>query len=129
MNGGCQADKDPESASRSCAFNSASVSDETRLTAGSVINVGANAAMRAHATQIAVDGPFFALSNNVGMEMLGIEYFRSPRDSRLFYIHSIWVDEALFQVHANLPHTVRFLEQVEAAIDHPLEVTRLLPLE
>jgi N-acetyl-1-D-myo-inositol-2-amino-2-deoxy-alpha-D-glucopyranoside deacetylase len=35
-----------------------------------------DAAMRAHATQIAVDGPFFALSNNVGMEMLGIEYFK-----------------------------------------------------
>jgi N-acetyl-1-D-myo-inositol-2-amino-2-deoxy-alpha-D-glucopyranoside deacetylase len=35
-----------------------------------------DAAMRAHATQIAVDGPFFALSNNVGMEMLGVEYFK-----------------------------------------------------
>jgi N-acetyl-1-D-myo-inositol-2-amino-2-deoxy-alpha-D-glucopyranoside deacetylase len=33
-------------------------------------------AMRAHATQIAVDGPFFALSNNLGLEILGIEYFR-----------------------------------------------------
>jgi N-acetyl-1-D-myo-inositol-2-amino-2-deoxy-alpha-D-glucopyranoside deacetylase len=32
-------------------------------------------AMRAHATQIAVDGPFFALSNNLGLEILGIEYF------------------------------------------------------
>jgi N-acetyl-1-D-myo-inositol-2-amino-2-deoxy-alpha-D-glucopyranoside deacetylase len=40
-----------------------------------------DAAMRAHATQIAVDGPFFALSNNVGMEMLGIEYFRIVRGS------------------------------------------------
>jgi N-acetyl-1-D-myo-inositol-2-amino-2-deoxy-alpha-D-glucopyranoside deacetylase len=38
-----------------------------------------DAAMRAHATQIAVDGPFFALSNNVGMELLGIEYFRIAR--------------------------------------------------
>jgi N-acetyl-1-D-myo-inositol-2-amino-2-deoxy-alpha-D-glucopyranoside deacetylase len=34
------------------------------------------AAMRAHATQIAVDGPFFALSNNVGNEAWGIESFR-----------------------------------------------------
>ncbi len=33
-------------------------------------------AMRAHATQIAVDGPFFALSNNVGLELMGIEYYR-----------------------------------------------------
>ncbi|HEX4303118.1 MAG TPA: putative quinol monooxygenase [Rhizomicrobium sp.] len=60
---------------------------------------------------------------------LGIEYFRALRDPRLFYIHSRWVDEALFQVHANLPHTVRFLERVEAAIDHELEVTRVRPLE
>jgi N-acetyl-1-D-myo-inositol-2-amino-2-deoxy-alpha-D-glucopyranoside deacetylase len=34
------------------------------------------AAMRAHATQIAIDGPFFALSNNVGNEAWGIESFR-----------------------------------------------------
>jgi N-acetyl-1-D-myo-inositol-2-amino-2-deoxy-alpha-D-glucopyranoside deacetylase len=34
------------------------------------------AALRAHATQIAVDGPFFALSNNVGNEVWGTEFFR-----------------------------------------------------
>jgi N-acetyl-1-D-myo-inositol-2-amino-2-deoxy-alpha-D-glucopyranoside deacetylase len=34
------------------------------------------AAMRAHATQIAVDGPFFALSNNVGQQVWGSEFFR-----------------------------------------------------
>ncbi len=33
-------------------------------------------AMRAHATQIAVDGPFFALSNNVGNHVWGIESYR-----------------------------------------------------
>jgi N-acetyl-1-D-myo-inositol-2-amino-2-deoxy-alpha-D-glucopyranoside deacetylase len=33
-------------------------------------------AMRAHATQIAVDGPFFALSNNMGNEAWGIECYR-----------------------------------------------------
>jgi N-acetyl-1-D-myo-inositol-2-amino-2-deoxy-alpha-D-glucopyranoside deacetylase len=38
-----------------------------------------DAAMRAHATQISVDGPFFALSNNIGLEMLGIEYYRIAR--------------------------------------------------
>ena len=36
---------------------------------------GKMAAMRAHATQIAVDGPFFALSNGVGHQAMGIEYF------------------------------------------------------
>ncbi len=33
-------------------------------------------AMRAHATQIAVDGPFFALSDNLGNRVWGTEYFR-----------------------------------------------------
>jgi N-acetyl-1-D-myo-inositol-2-amino-2-deoxy-alpha-D-glucopyranoside deacetylase len=33
------------------------------------------AAMRAHATQISVNGPFFALSNNIGQLALGSEYF------------------------------------------------------
>lgn len=32
-------------------------------------------AMRAHATQIAVDGPFFALSNNLGLQVWGHEYY------------------------------------------------------
>lgn len=32
-------------------------------------------AMRAHATQIAVDGPFFALSNNLGLQVWGSEFY------------------------------------------------------
>jgi N-acetyl-1-D-myo-inositol-2-amino-2-deoxy-alpha-D-glucopyranoside deacetylase len=32
-------------------------------------------AMKAHATQIAVDGPFFALSNNLGLQIWGNEYY------------------------------------------------------
>ncbi|HZC25707.1 MAG TPA: N-acetyl-1-D-myo-inositol-2-amino-2-deoxy-alpha-D-glucopyranoside deacetylase [Actinopolymorphaceae bacterium] len=36
-------------------------------------------AMRAHATQIAVDGPFFALSNNLGNQVWGVECFRLAR--------------------------------------------------
>ncbi|MEO5853948.1 MAG: N-acetyl-1-D-myo-inositol-2-amino-2-deoxy-alpha-D-glucopyranoside deacetylase [Nocardioides sp.] len=34
------------------------------------------AAMRAHATQITVDGPFFALSNNVGDSIWATEFYR-----------------------------------------------------
>jgi N-acetyl-1-D-myo-inositol-2-amino-2-deoxy-alpha-D-glucopyranoside deacetylase len=41
-----------------------------------------DAAMRAHPTQILVDGPFFALSNNLGQEVLGIEYYRLVRGER-----------------------------------------------
>src|SRR3954453_19980847 len=33
-------------------------------------------AMRAHATQITTDGPFFALSNNLGSVAWGVEYYR-----------------------------------------------------
>jgi N-acetyl-1-D-myo-inositol-2-amino-2-deoxy-alpha-D-glucopyranoside deacetylase len=41
-----------------------------------------DAAMRAHPTQIMVDGPFFALSNNLGLEVLGIEYYRLVKGKR-----------------------------------------------
>ncbi|MEU1822413.1 N-acetyl-1-D-myo-inositol-2-amino-2-deoxy-alpha-D-glucopyranoside deacetylase [Streptomyces abikoensis] len=37
------------------------------------------AAMRAHATQIAVDGPFFALSNDLGQPLFPTEYYRLVR--------------------------------------------------
>ncbi|WP_196788580.1 N-acetyl-1-D-myo-inositol-2-amino-2-deoxy-alpha-D-glucopyranoside deacetylase [Motilibacter rhizosphaerae] len=40
------------------------------------------AAMRAHATQIAVDGPFFALSNNLGNEVWALEHYRLARGER-----------------------------------------------
>ena len=36
-------------------------------------------AMRAHATQIAVDGPFFALSNHIGLEAWSDEFYRLAR--------------------------------------------------
>ncbi|PYN36966.1 MAG: hypothetical protein DME01_06235 [Candidatus Rokuibacteriota bacterium] len=55
---------------------------------------------------------------------LSIHAFRSTRDPQLFYIHSRWKDEAAFENHAGLPHTVRFVGRVETLIDHPLEVTR-----
>ena len=55
---------------------------------------------------------------------LNIHAYRSTRDPRLFYIHSRWKDEPAFELHATLPHTVRFLERVQPLIDHPLDVTR-----
>jgi quinol monooxygenase YgiN len=55
---------------------------------------------------------------------LSINAFRSTRDPRLFYIHSRWVDETAFDLHAALPHTVRFIENVQPLIDHPIDVTR-----
>jgi N-acetyl-1-D-myo-inositol-2-amino-2-deoxy-alpha-D-glucopyranoside deacetylase len=41
-----------------------------------------DAAMRAHPTQILVDGPFFALSNNLGLEIAAVEHYRLVRGER-----------------------------------------------
>jgi quinol monooxygenase YgiN len=58
---------------------------------------------------------------------LAIEAHRALRDARLFYIHSRWVDEAAFEIHAGLPHTVRFIERMQTLVDQKLEVTRTRP--
>jgi quinol monooxygenase YgiN len=55
---------------------------------------------------------------------LSFHVFRSVRDRRLFYIHSRRVDEAAFQKHAELPHTVRFLKRVDTLLDQARDVTR-----
>jgi len=55
---------------------------------------------------------------------LSIAAYRSIRDPRLFHIHSRWTDEAAFDAHAALPHTVRFLDRVQPMIDHELDVSR-----
>jgi quinol monooxygenase YgiN len=59
---------------------------------------------------------------------LMIDAYGSTRDPRLFYIHSRWADDAAFEVHAELPNTVRFLDRVQPLIDHSLDVTRARPL-
>jgi quinol monooxygenase YgiN len=59
---------------------------------------------------------------------LFIDGYGSIRDPRLFHIHSRWVDEAAFELHAGLPHTVRFLERMRTLADEPLEVSRARPL-
>jgi len=41
---------------------------------------------------------------------LTINAFESLREPVVFAIHSEWVDEATFDLHAQSPHTVRFLE-------------------
>jgi quinol monooxygenase YgiN len=49
--------------------------------------------------------------------------FRSVRDPDEFYIHTRWKDIAAFERHAELPHTLRFVESVEPLLDHPFKVT------
>ena len=60
---------------------------------------------------------------------LGIHAFGSIRDGRLFYIHSRWIDEAAFNIHADLPSTIQFVKRMENLIDHPFEATRASQLE
>lgn len=49
-----------------------------RITGGPAQLAARDAAMRAHATQISVDGGFFALSNGLGQPLLGAECYRLP---------------------------------------------------
>jgi quinol monooxygenase YgiN len=58
-----------------------------------------------------------------------MDAYRSTRNPRLFYIHSRWIDEAAFETHAKLPSTDRFVERMQALIDHPLEATRSRSLD
>lgn len=46
---------------------------------GSAYASAKTAAMRAHTTQIAVDGPFFALSNDLGQPVFTTEYYELVR--------------------------------------------------
>jgi len=59
---------------------------------------------------------------------VAIDAYGSIRDPRLFYIHSRWIDEAAFEVHANLPRTIEFVKRMQTLIDHPFEATRARPL-
>jgi quinol monooxygenase YgiN len=49
--------------------------------------------------------------------------FRSVRDPDEFYIHTRWRDMEAFERHAELAHTLRFVDAVEPLLDHPLKVT------
>ena len=55
---------------------------------------------------------------------LNIHAFRSTRDPQVFYIHSRWKDEAAFDIHAKLPHTVRFIQRAEPLLDHEIQAQR-----
>jgi len=60
---------------------------------------------------------------------LSIKAYASTRDPRLFFLYSRWIDEAAFDFHATLPHTLRFLDVVQPLIDHALDVTRARLME
>ena len=55
---------------------------------------------------------------------LAIHAFESLEKPLAFAIHSEWVDEAAFDFHAELPHTVRFLHAAEELLTHPVQGLR-----
>ena len=55
---------------------------------------------------------------------LAIHAFESLREPFVFAIHSEWADEAAFELHAQLPHTVRFLEAAQVLLSHPVQGLR-----
>ena len=56
---------------------------------------------------------------------LRIDVFESLREPIYFAIHSEWLDEAAFDLHATLPHTVKFLEAAEKLLKDPIKGMRL----
>lgn len=48
----------------------------------------------------------------------------SLREPHVFYIHSQWADEEAFEVHAEMPHTLRFLAAAEQLLVHPVSGVR-----
>jgi len=55
---------------------------------------------------------------------LAIHVFESLREPSEFAIHSEWVDEAAFELHSRLPHTIRFLGAAERLLTHPVQGLR-----
>jgi quinol monooxygenase YgiN len=50
--------------------------------------------------------------------------YRGVRNARLYYLHSRWKDAEVFEAHAKLPHTERFLERVEKLLAEARDVKR-----
>ena len=55
---------------------------------------------------------------------LEVHGYRGVRNARLYYLHSRWKDVEVFELHAKLPHTEKFLEQVEKLLAEPRDVKR-----
>ena len=56
---------------------------------------------------------------------LRIDVFESVREPWMFAVHSEWVDEAAFDLHATLPHTLRFLEAARSLLTHEVQGLRV----
>ena len=66
---------------------------------------------------------FGSMASRAEPGCLRIDVFESLREPFVFAIHSEWVDEASFELHAALPHTVRFLEAAQSLLKDPSRVS------
>lgn len=55
---------------------------------------------------------------------IAIRAFESVREPQVFAIHSEWVDEAAFEFHSTLPHTVAFVEAADRLLTRSIEGLR-----
>ena len=55
---------------------------------------------------------------------LAIHVFESLREPFVFAIHSEWADEAAFELHVQLAHTLRFLGAAKELLSHPVQGLR-----
>jgi len=55
---------------------------------------------------------------------ISIRLFVTVREPAVFFIHSEWVDEAAFDLHLQLPHTVRFTNRAEELLGKPIQGLR-----
>jgi quinol monooxygenase YgiN len=56
---------------------------------------------------------------------LSLVVYESVHEPITFAVHSEWVDEAAFDLHAGLPHTVEFLRKGETLLTHEVRAQRL----
>jgi len=55
---------------------------------------------------------------------LAIHVFEALHAPLMFAIHSEWIDESAFEHHAQLPHTVHFLEATREFLAEPVKGLR-----
>ena len=60
---------------------------------------------------------------------LAIAAYGSVQDPDLIFINSRWADEAAFEHHAGLAHTIRFLAAVDSLVDQTPEIARTRALD
>ena len=85
--------------------------------------------VRLHAAPSRADAARAAVSkvvtaSRVESGCVRIDGFQSVRDPQLFFIHSVWKDTEAFDLHATLPHTIEFIETVNACVDEPRQIAR-----